>query len=82
MTTQLAFYSQSLLDIWQSVDISWKEPLKVNSGGTGFLSLQGHMVQGYPGVPPLQEALAALQILQSAGKLSICGKQEAASAVF
>ncbi len=64
------FISPALPDIWQCVRASWQEPLKTKAtvvGMTSFLRVQGQTEAAFPGVPPLEEALAALIIPHSAG---------------
>lgn len=64
------FVSPALPDIWQCVKASWQEPLKTKATVTGvasFLRVQGETETVFPGVPPLEDALAALLIPHSAG---------------
>lgn len=67
---QPAFVSPLLPDVWQCVEATWRQPLRARAsvaGMTGLLRLEGHPDSGCPGVPPLDESLAAHLLPQAAG---------------
>lgn len=62
--------SPAFPDIWQCVEILWQHLLKTKVPVTGlgdYLREQGRTEASYPGVPPIDKALAALLLPQLSG---------------
>ena len=67
---QPAFASTPLPDIWRCVEATWRQPLKTKAPvatWAGILRVQGRSDTECPGVPPLDESLAAHLLPQAAG---------------
>ena len=67
---QPAFVSHPLPDIWRCVEATWRQPLRTKAPvatWAGIFRVEGHLDTECPGVPPLDESLAAHLLPQTAG---------------
>jgi len=67
---QPAFVSPPVPDIWQCVEATWRQPLRTKppiAAMAGIIRVQGRSDTACPGVPPLDESLAAHLLPQAAG---------------
>ena len=70
LPAQPVFVSPPLPDIWQCVEATWQRPLKAKASiasMSGIIRVQGRSDTVCPGVPPLDESLAAHLLQRSTG---------------